>query len=59
MQSVTKSQSTAIIAVKEKFFKPFDINYFHLNLSNEHEAGDYVIVSGKNIVFCNVYMFMQ
>ena len=59
MQLVTKSQSTTIIAVKEKPFKSSDINYFHLNLSNEHKANDYVIVSNKNIIFRNIYMFVQ
>ena len=48
-----------IIAVKEKLFKLFDINYFHFNLSNEHEENDYIIVSNKNTIFRDVYMFMQ
>ena len=59
MQSVTKPQFTTIIAIKEKLFKPSDINYFHFNLSNEHEADDYVIVSSKNMIFRDVYMFVQ
>ena len=49
---------TSIIAIKEKFFKLFNINYFHFNLSNEHEASDYVIVLNKNMIFRNIYMFV-
>ena len=59
MQLITKSQFTAVITVKEEFFKSSDINYFHFNLSNEHEAGDYVTVSDKNTIFRDVYMFVQ
>ena len=51
--------SVSIITVKEKLFKSFDINYFHFNLLNEHEKNDYIIVSSKNTVFRDVYMFMQ
>ena len=59
MQLITKSQSTAVITMKEKLFKLFNINYFHFNLSNKHVADDYVIVSNKNTIFRDVYMFVQ
>ena len=59
MKNLKLLSSTSVIAVKEKPFKSSDISYFHFNLSNEHEADDYVIVSNKNTIFRDVYMFVQ
>ena len=58
MQLITKSQFITVITVKEELFKLFDINYFYFNLSNEHEADDYIIVLSKNTVFRDAYMFV-
>ena len=59
MKDLELFSSAPVIAVKEELFKPSDIDYFHLNLSNEHEASDYVIVSSKDTIFRDVYMFVQ
>ena len=54
-----QSALVAIVAIKPKQFKPSNVEYFYLDLSEDIYALNNYIISEKDVFYRDVYMFTQ